>query len=99
MGSVRRACTRLQRVRRGQESLAGSSQERRSQGQAFFPARFRRPDGTITSRGPRGLQVHHKYFGRVHQVNGGLLAEAQAQRSQLIPGIRTICGDSKRFPR
>lgn len=41
----------------GQESPAGSSQDRQSQGQAPFPACFHRPDATVNSGGSRGLQV------------------------------------------
>ena len=49
------------------------------------------------SRAPRGLRVHHKDFGRAHQVDRDLFAEFQALRSHLLSGVRTIYGDSKRF--
>ena len=78
-------------------SPAGSSQDRRTQGQAPFPARFDRPDGTLNSRGPRGLQVRHNDIPRAHQVDGDSSAKVQSQRSQLLSGIRTICGDPSGF--
>ena len=48
------------------------------------PARFRRPNATLNSRGPRGFQVHHKYLRRAHQVDEDLFAEVHARLSQLL---------------
>ena len=48
---------------------------------------------------PEALGGYKYITKRVHQVDGALFAEFQARRSQLISGIRTICGDFKWFPR